>query len=192
MHEVDLTPDDKFPPPPLKNKMFFREGVRKKGESTGLRGVPFSCQFVKLFWLLYIWKITRMAFPQKKVIFPGGGVWGEDCPLKIIGKKLGATSFPGSSPTRPYVLSHSLSRSIGTGRREAWEWGWNGGLCFQDTQNCLLHNQILAPCFLLYWFYLPFFLLWLLPYNQTAAVSICVAFLWLWLFRWTLLIWTFL
>ena len=108
-------PDTRWqiPSPPLKNKMFFREGVRKKGESTGLRGVPFSCQFVKLFWLLYIWKITRMAFPQKKVIFPGGGL-GRGLPTKNNREKIGGNLVPRvlSYPSlRPLSLSLSLHRN---------------------------------------------------------------------------------
>ena len=83
--------------------------------------------------------------PLRKRWFFQGGVWGEEYPLKIIGKIIGGNLSPRVLSYLSLLPSLSLSRSIGTSRREPWEWGWIGeslfssfgvfgGICFQDTQ----------------------------------------------------------
>jgi len=58
---------------------------------------------------------------EKGDFFQGGGGLGRGVPPKNNWKKkLGATSFPGFSPTHPYIPL-SLCRSIGTNWREHWE-----------------------------------------------------------------------
>lgn len=148
-----------IPIPPQKQDVLLG-WWKEKGESTGLRGSTVPLSVCQTFLIIVLMKNYKHGLPfRKRWFFQGraGGFWGEEYPLKIIGKIIGGNLIPRVPSYLSLHPSLSLSCSIGTSRREPWEWGWIGeslfssfgvfgGLCFQDTQLSFVQPN---PCSLL-------------------------------------------